>query len=187
MSDKAWYIVSTQGIGSRGVFKIQAILDILGYEGLIWTPMVKVGATTVNIKKLKSIDKTLFPSYVFIQTVINDSKLEQALVEAKIGRFLKLPGETMPTMISEEDIEHIKDLEEANSEPVPEDIIAIDIGNFVEICVGPLIGFKGIVVKISGHSVTVETLIFGRSTPVSVNIAHLSKLTETNSNEEKAN
>jgi len=184
MSDKAWFVISTQGIGSRGVFQIQSVLDILEYEGLLWTPTVKVPMTT-TFGKLKSTDKTLFPSYVFINTAINDSKLEQALIEAKIGRFLKLPGETMPTKISEEDIEHIKSLEDNNATPVPEEIIAIDVGNLVEICVGPLIGFKGIVVKISGHSASIDTLIFGRSTPVSVNIAHLSKLTETNPNEEK--
>jgi len=185
MSEKAWYVISTQGIGARGVLKVQALLDVLQYEGLVWTPMVKIPATTTS-KKAKSTDTTLFPSYVFIEATINDSKLEQALMEAKIGKFLKLPGETLPTAISKEDIEHIKQLEVANAEPVPEEIIDINLGNLVEICVGPLIGFKGIVVKISGHSASIDTLIFGRSTPVSVNIAHLSKLTENNPSEEKA-
>lgn len=183
MSDKAWYVISTQGIGSRGAIQIQSLLDRLEYEGLIWTPTVKVPVTRYG--KLQNNDKTLFPSYVFLNAVIDDSKLEQALIEAKIGRFLKLPGEVLPTRISEEDIERIKKLEESDAEPVPEEIIAIDIGNLVEICVGPFIGFKGIVMKISGHSASIDTLIFGRSTPVSVNIAHLSKLTETNPDAKK--
>jgi len=183
MGEKAWYIISTQGIGSRGVFQIQAVLDILGYEGLLWTPTVKIPLTISG--KVKNQDKILFPSYVFINTIIDDSRLEQALIEAKIGRFLKLPGEVLPTKIAEEEIEHIKRLEESNAEPVPEEIIAIDVGNFVEICAGPFVSFKGIVMKISGHSATVETLIFGRSTPVSINVTHLSKLTEKNPNEEK--
>jgi transcription antitermination factor NusG len=183
MSEKAWYIISTQGIGSRGVFQIQAVLDILDYEGLIWTPTVKVPVT--NFGKTINTDKILFPSYVFINTVIDDSRLEQALIEAKIGRFLKLPGEILPTKICEEEIEHIKKLEESNVEPVPEEIISIEVGNLVEICVGPFIGFKGIVMKIAGHSASIDTLVFGRSTPVSINIAHLSKLTESNPDEEK--
>ncbi|MGH7974908.1 MAG: transcription termination/antitermination protein NusG [bacterium] len=186
MSEKAWYIISTQGIGSRAVLKIQAILDVLGYEGMLWTPMIKIPPTTTT-KKVKINGTILFPSYVFIQAVIDDSKLEQALMEAKFGKFLKLPGSTLPSQIEEICIEHIKKLEESNVEPVPEEIISIELGNLVEICVGPLIGFKGIVVKISGHSASIDTLIFGRSTPVSVNIAHLSKLTENNPNEEKAN
>jgi transcription antitermination factor NusG len=183
MTEKAWYVISTQGIGSRAVFQIQAVLDILNYEGTIWTPMVKIPLTTTG--RTKSSDKILFPSYVFLHTVIDDSRLEQALIEAKIGRFLKLPGETLPTKIADTEIEHIKQLEENNVDPVPEDIIAIELGNLVEICVGPFIGFKGIVVKISGHSASIDTLVFGRSTPVSVNLAHLAKLTETNPNEEK--
>jgi transcription antitermination factor NusG len=183
MSEKAWYIVSTQGIGARGALQIQSLLDRLEYDGLLWSPTLKV--PILKYGKTQNNDKTLFPSYVFINTVIDDSKLEQALIEAKIGRFLKLPGETLPTKISEEDIDHIKKLEESDVEPMPEEIISIDIGNLVEICVGPFIGFKGIVTKISGHSASIDTLVFGRSTPVSVNIAHLSKLMETNPNEKE--
>lgn len=183
MSEKAWYVISTQGIGSRGAIQIQSLLDLLEYEGLIWTPTVKIPITCRG--RIQNNNKALFPSYVFINAVIDDSRLEQALIEAKIGRFLKLPGESLPTKISAEDIEHIKKLEESNAEPVPEDIIAIDVGNLVEICVGPFIGFKGIVMKVSGHSASIDTLVFGRSTPVSVNIAHLSKLTEKNPNEKE--
>lgn len=183
MSEKAWYIISTQGIGSRGILQIQSLLDRLEYEGLTWTPMVKT--PILQRGKEQNLDRSLFPSYVFINTVIEDSKLEQALIEAKIGRFLKLPGETLPTKISTEDIDHIKQLEESNAEPVPEEIIAIDIGNLVEVCVGPMMGIKGIVSRISGHTVSVETLMFGRSAPVSFNIAHLSKLTENNPNEKE--
>ena len=183
MSEKAWYVISTQGIGSKGALQIQALLDNIEYEGLIWTPALKI--PIMRYGKSQNNDKTLFPGYVFIQAVIDDSKLEQALVEAKIGRFLKLPGDILPTKISEEDIERIKKLEELDVETVPEEIMAIDIGNLVEICVGPFIGFKGIVMKVSGHSASIDTLIFGRLTPVSVNIAHLSKLTERNPDEKE--
>lgn len=177
MSAKAWYIISTQGMGPRAIIKIQAILDFLDYEGELWTPMVKVAGTTTG--RVKDSEKLLFPGYVFIYTIIDDSKLEQALVEAKVGKFLKLAGATLPAPIRDEEIEHIKQLEMANAEPVPEEIVDISVGNLVEICVGPLIGFKGIVMKISGHSASIDTLIFGRSTPVTVNIAHLTKLSDS--------
>jgi transcription antitermination factor NusG len=91
----------------------------------------------------------------------------------------------MPTPITPEDIDHIRDLEEPNVEPMPEEISDINVGNLVEICVGPFMGFKGVVMKVLGHSATIDTLVFGRSTPVSVNITHLYKLMETY-NEEKA-
>lgn len=177
MKDKAWYVISTQGIGSRGVLQVQSLLDRLEYEGLIWTPTQKTQITRYG--KLQNNDKPLFPSYVFIQAVIEDSKLEQALIEAKIGRFLKLPGEVMPSFISLEEIDHIKSLEESGAEPVPEEIVAVEVGNLVEVCVGPFMGIKGIVTKVSGHTVLVDTLVFGRSAPVSFNAAHLSKLMET--------
>ena len=185
MESNNWYIISTQGInGSRSVLQIQSLLDRLDYQAMVWTPAVKL--TITKYGKQQNTDKPLFPSYVFINTVIDDSKLEQALMEAKIGRFLKLPGEILPTKISELDIENIKQLEETSTEPVPEEIIAINVGNLVEVCVGPFRGIKGIVSKIIGHTVYVETLVFGRSAPVNFNITHLSKLTENNPNEEKA-
>lgn len=177
MSDKAWYIISTQGMGPRAIIKIQSILDVLEYEGELWTPMVRVAATTTG--RIKDSEKLLFPGYVFIFTVVDDSKLEQALMEGKVGKFLKKAGATFPAVIKEEEIEHIKQLEMANAAPVPEEIFDIAVGNLVEICVGPLIGFKGIVMKISGHSASIDTLIFGRSTPVTVNISHLTKISDS--------
>ena len=182
-TEKSWHVISTAGLGNSGALKVQALLDLMQYEGLIWTPTIK--AEIFRYGKKQQNDKTLFPGYVFIQTIINDSKLEQALVEAKIGRFLKLPGDVLPTKISEEDIERIKKLEDLDVETVPEEIMVIDVGNLVEICVGPFIGFKGIVMKVSGHSASIDTLVFGRLTPVSVNISHLSKLTEKTTNEKE--
>lgn len=186
-----WYIISTQGLGSRAVVKIQDLLTSIGYSGKVWVPAIKALPTTTSIKKAKANGTTIFPGYVFLETTIDEetgNKLEQALIEAKLGKFLKLPHDEehdLPTVISKEEIEYIETLQESNVEPVPEEIVDIELGNLVEICVGPLIGFKGIVVKISGHSASIDTLIFGRSTPVSVNIAHLTKLSD--SNEEKAN
>jgi transcription antitermination factor NusG len=180
MGNKEWYIISTQGMGPRAILKIQSILDTLDYEGELWTPMVRVAGTTTG--RIKDSEKLLFQGYVFLHTIINDSKLEQALMEAKIGKFLKLPHDDdhdLPTPIKQEEIDHIKELEMANAAPTPEEIIDIIVGNLVEICVGPLIGFKGIVMKISGHSASIDTLIFGRSTPVTVNLSHLTKLADS--------
>jgi transcription antitermination factor NusG len=92
----------------------------------------------------------------------------------------------MPTPISQEDIEHIKSLEEADVEPVEEEIIDVEVGNLVEVCVGPFMGIKGIIESIRGRTAVIETIVFGRSAPVSVNIAHLSKLTENIKDENPA-
>jgi transcription antitermination factor NusG len=180
-----WYCISTQGVnGSRGALLIQSLLNRLEYPGLLWTPsvkerVVKHGKDTFN-------NKSIFSGYVLVQTKISDSKLEQALMEAKLGHFLKLPGEVMPTPISQEDIEHIKSLEEANVKPIEEEIIDVAVGNLVEVCVGPFMGIKGVINEIRGHTVVIETIVFGRSAPVSVNINHLSKLTENIKDEKVA-
>jgi transcription antitermination factor NusG len=177
MADKEWYCISMQGIGSRGILQIQSLLDRMEYNGLLWSPTIKVSITRYG--KVQNNDKSLFPSYAFLNSdKIVDSKLEQALMEAKIGRFLKLPGEVLPSKISDADIEHIKSLEESDVEPMPEEITVVEVGNLVEICVGPFMGFRGIVTGVHGHEVSIETLVFGRGTLVRINSAHLSKLTE---------
>lgn len=190
ISQPQHYIISTQGLGSRAAIKIQDLLDGLGYPGQVHVPAIKAVPTTESIKKAKTNGTVIFPGYVFVETTINSetgNKLEQALIEAKLGKFLKLPHDEahdLPTPVTKAQWEHIESLEVSDTEPVPQEIIDIELGNLVEICVGPLIGFKGIVVKLSGHSASIDTLIFGRSTPVSVNISHLTKLSD--SNEEKA-
>lgn len=183
MSEKEWYIIYTSGLGSRGVLQIQSLLDRMGYfDSLLWVPTIK--STITKYGKQQNSDKPLFPSYVFINTTIDDSKLEQALLEAKIGRFLHTAGnEQHPAVISDDDIEHVRSLEESPIESIPEEIMVVEVGNLVEICVGPLIGIKGIVTKVVNHEVYVETLMFGRSAPVKINIAHLYKLTENGSEE----
>jgi transcription antitermination factor NusG len=175
---QSYYIISTQGLGTRGSNKVQDVLNAIEHPGTLKVPVVKSTLTTED-KKIKQVDKILFPGYVFLKTTINDSKLEQALIESKVGHFLKRPGDTMPAKILLSEIAHINQLEESNVEPVPEELIDIVVGNLVEICVGPLIGFKGIVMKISGRSASIDTLIFGRSTPVAVNITHLTKLSDS--------
>jgi len=179
--EKCWFVIYTSGLGSRGVLQVQSLLDRLEYDGMVWVPVQKSIITKYG--KSQNTDKPLFPSYVFLHTHIEDSKLEQALIENKIGRFLKYAGdEQHPAVISESDIEHLKSLEEVDVEPVPEEIITVELGNVVEVCVGPFMGIKGIVTGVHGHEVSIETLVFGRSAPIRINSSHLSKVTE-NSNE----
>jgi transcription antitermination factor NusG len=179
MTDKSWYVIYTSGAGSRGVMQIQSLLDRMEYEGTLFVPTIK--STITRYGKPQENNKPLFPSYVFIHTYIEDSRLEQALIEAKIGRFLHAPGDdTHPTKISDVTMEHIKGLEEIGVEDVPEELVAVEVGNLVEVCVGPFMGIKGIVTKVSGHDVYVETLVFGRSAPVRFNASHLSKIGNNN-------
>src|ERR1035438_6557321 len=157
MSDinRSWYCVSTQGVGNRGALLIQSLLDRLEYPNtMIWTPSLK--SKVVKHGKEVFDNKSLFSGYVFINTAhITDSKLEQALMEAKLGHFLKLPHDEthdLPTPISQEDINHIRALEEADVEPIEEEIIDVQVGNLVEVCVGPFMGIKGIIESIKNRT-----------------------------------
>lgn len=176
-TSKEWYIIHTAGIGSHGVLFVQSLLDRLGFDAMVWVPTQKT--SVIRYGKPCPNNKPLFPGYVFIKTCIHDSQLEQSLMEAKIGKFLKAPGDTLPTKISEVDIAKIRTQEETGAESAPQEITSVEVGNLIEVCVGPLVGVRGIVLKVSGHDVYIETLMFGRSAPVQVNISHLSKLLDT--------
>jgi transcription antitermination factor NusG len=182
---KEWYVIYMSNGNNRGVIQIQSMIDRLGFDAMLWSPTKKEIVTKYN----KSVQnkQPLFPSYVFLNTEkLDNSKLEQSLVENKLGRFLKLPHDEhhdLPTPISQEDIDYIKSLEEADVEPVPEELVFVEVGDMVEVCVGPFMGVKGIVTQVIGHEVCIETLVFGRSAPVRINSAHLSRLVENNNEE----
>lgn len=181
MNEKQWYIIYTSGIGNRAARQIQSLIDRLGLDCILWVPTQKTKITRYG--KEQDNNKPLFPSYVFLYASINDSQLEQALIENKLGKFLKVPGadvgDNLPSPISESDIQRVKSNEENGAEAAPEEIIAIEVGNLIEVSVGPFQGIRGIVTQVNGHDVHIETLMFGRSAPVRVNSSHLFKLTET--------
>lgn len=186
MNEKQWYVIYTSGIGNRAARQIQSLIDRLQLDCILWVPTQKTKITRYG--KEQDNNKPLFPSYVFLYARINDSQLEQALMENKLGKFLKVPGadigSNLPSPISELDIQKVKENEESGADPAPQEIVNIEVGNLVEVCVGPFMGIKGIVTQINGRDVHIETLVFGRSAPVRINSAHLSKLLE-NGNEEK--
>ena len=139
------YVIYTSGLGSRAALQVQSLLDRMNYQNvMLWIPTQRSLITKYG-KQINN-DKPLFPSYIFLFGNLIDSQLEQALMEAKIGRFLHAPGmDQQPAVISEEDIQHLRSLEEIDVEPVPEEITAIEVGNLVEVCVGPFMGIKGII------------------------------------------
>ena len=176
-TEKKWYCIYTSGLGSKACLQVQSLLDRMEFDAMLWVPTQR--STITKHHKQVQNDKPLFPSYIFLNANLLDSKLEQSLMEAKIGRFLHAPGDDMlPTKISQEDIEHLRSLEEVDTEPIEEEIIDVQVGNLVEVCVGPFMGIKGIIESLKGRTAIIETIVFGRSAPVSVNINHLSRLTE---------
>jgi transcription antitermination factor NusG len=163
-NEKAWYIAY---VGDpKKINTIQIIFETLKIDFSLWCPSqtvykTKRGEVTTGLRML-------FPGYVFIH-VNYDGFLDEQLYEGKIGYFLKAPGAYLPTMLTEDEIKTIRELENIRPEPSTLSIPCnVHVGDFVEITNGPFLGAKGAVIDVRRDKVRVELVVFGRLVAVDV-------------------
>jgi len=170
MTNKEWYIIY---IGNPK--KVEAVRtafhDINMQDFTLWTPTQEVIQKDAN-GNIKSITRPMFPGYLFVNFLYTGNSIEDALYDLKAGFLLKGPGGTVPTNVTDEQIEMIKQLEKVRvEEGITNTTVAI--GSFVELTNGPFIGVRGIVVGTRKGKVIVELVIFGRMVSVEVDEKHL--------------
>lgn len=147
----------------------------------VWTPFQRIKRKRYNTEIEDTIP--LFPNYVFVQANFSEGmeqEMEQALLELKAGSFLKYPGDTLPAIITEEEIARIEAIQskEVKETQKEETYAPVEIGTYVEVATGSLMGLvKGIVVESKKYTIEVETYFFGRSTSVEVPISALVRST----------
>ena len=166
-SIKRWYMLKTNGINN--IRSINAVLAKAPEQPSFWMPgyMVprKLRSTTVLRKEF------LFFDYTFVE--INDPiAFEQFLSGKKIPvYFLYRPGTKIPAALSAEEIKKIKQLE--NFKQLESDNFkkpTLQIGSFIEVCNGPFIGCKGVIIEVCASHAVLEMNVFGR--PTKVNVSH---------------
>ena len=165
---------------------IEEAFNLRNMRANIWVPFQNIKRKRYN----KEIEDTipLFPNYVFVETEFPkgmEQEMEQQLLELKAGYFLKYPGDVLPAIISEEEIQRIKDIQDKEVEEMQaeaeENYTPIELGSYVEVATGSLMGVvKGIVVASKKYTIEIETFFFGRSTSVEVPISALVHSTPKN-------
>lgn len=166
--EKNWYALQTYvGFEKRVNAVLQQKIHELGYQesfGEIIIPTEQI-IDLVRGKK-KTIERRLFPGYVFVEMVFNEATWH---VVHSIPRVVGFIGESeaIPTPLALEQVELIKQqMESTRVAPRPRMILTI--GDKVKVVDGPFRDFAGIVeaVKPERSRVRVAVTVFGRATPV---------------------
>ncbi len=149
---------------------------------------VVVPAEEVVIQRGGRSTKTtrpFFPGYVIFQMVARDHSLEKAddkdfinatnLVLTTPGVRGFVGGRRDPAPLDNSEVARILHTEESSEERVEE--IPYSIGDHVSITEGPFANFDGTVQEVipERHKVKVSVTVFGRATPVEVDVTQLNK------------
>ena len=130
-----WYVVYTYPKKEQKIYT-----DLIRQKVTTYLPLHKVVRRWSD--RLKELTVPLFPNYIFVQ--ICDNQRVNVLRVAGVSRFIAFDGR--PTIISDEEIEMIRRLENAPVEVEPRLIN----GDRVQIMQGPFAGLEGVLFKKQG-------------------------------------
>lgn len=180
LGEKHWYIVNTYSQHEKKVAdNLNKRIETLGLQDYIFqvlvaeeeVPVLKDGLPTGKTKM-----KNLYPGYIFVEMIMTD----------KIWYYVRnTPGVTgisgsagggqKPTPVSREEIEPV--LKRMNKiDPSMYD--RYNVGDRVKVIRGPLDGTEGTILSIDKDTgnCRVETIFFGRATPVDVDFSEIEKI-----------
>ena len=180
LGEKQWYIVTTYSMHeSKTADNLRKRIQSMNMQDFILrvivaeqdVPVMKDGVPTGKTKK-----KNLYPGYVFVEMIMTD---ESWYVVRNTPGVTGIAGSSgggqKPTPVTREEIE-----------PVLKRMGMIDssmydrynVGDLVKVIHGPLEGTEGKIISIdkTTGNCRVETLFFGRSTPVDVDFSEIEKI-----------
>jgi transcription termination/antitermination protein NusG len=170
--EKHWYALQTYvGFEKRVNAVLQRKICELGYQesfGEIIIPTEQI-MDLVRGKK-QTIERRLFPGYVFVEMVFSDTTWHLIRSIPRIVGFIG-ESETVPTPLAAEQVAQIKQQMEA-TRVAPRPRMVLTIGDKVKVIDGPFRDFAGTVeaVKPEQSRVRVAVTVFGRATPVEIDL-----------------
>lgn len=165
-----WYVLHTytgqEDRVKESIEKGVLDTDLAQYVGEILVPKQK----TYHIREGKKVEreKKIFNSYIIIEADLN-AKLSTFIMSiAGVTHFLGVGKKAVP--LSKEEVDRLKGVSQRDkSESKTYDFLP---GDKIKIIAGPFTDFEGVVDKISQEAakLTVKVTVFGRVTPVEVNM-----------------
>jgi len=180
LGEKQWYIVTTYSMHeSKTADNLRKRIQSMNMQDFILrvivaeqdVPVMKDGVPTGKTKK-----KNLYPGYVFVEMIMTD---ESWYIVRNTPGVTGIAGSSgggqKPTPVTREEIE-----------PVLKRMGMIDssmyerynVGDLVKVIHGPLEGTEGKIISIDKQTgaCRVDTVFFGRSTPVDVDFSEIEKI-----------
>ena len=166
-----WYIIRTQGNKERKVCeRIQKEPELQKAVSQVLVPM----ETVVNLKNGKKVvrDKIMFPGYIFVEAnSIGELKYFLSGCDGATGFLTERDGSINP--MKEKEIKRMIGQQEEQKDMDISDMFIV--GEDVSITDGPFDTMIGTIEAINGDRITVSVAIFGRKTPMDLNIMQIDK------------
>jgi transcriptional antiterminator NusG len=169
LDEPRWYVLHTftgyEAMAVDNLNKCIAKNNLQDYILEVKIPMETVIEEGKNGKK-KAVERKLFPCYILIKMRYTDSLWHTIVNSRGVTGFVGPQGRPLP--LTEEEVKKMK------LEPIVIDI-KVEVGNKVKMTSGALDGFVGTVLSVDaeGSKCKVEVEMFGRPTPVDVDLSQI--------------
>ena len=173
--EKGWYVIHTYSGYEESVAKsLRQRIESLGMEDKIFNVIVpKEKKIKIKNGKRKVVEEKIYPGYVLVEMIVTDDSWYIVRNTPNVTGFVG--AGTTPIPVSKEEIENLKKRMEIKE---PEYKIEVRFGDLVKITDGPFKDFDGKVSEIDEERGKVKVLIniFGRDTPVELDLLQIKKL-----------
>ncbi len=173
---KHWYAVHTySGHEKKVKTNIERRAETMGLKSKVFDILVPTEKESrVRAGKKTSIDRKVFPGYVFVEMVLDDNTWY--LVKSTTG-VIGFVGDNKPTPVKNSEI---KDIMSALAESETKPVIGPkwEVGQAVRVNSGPFADFTGSIQEINAPRGKIKVLIsiFGRDTPVELEFNQVEKI-----------
>ena len=160
-----FYMLKTNGIAN--IRSINIALAKCPEVPVFWMPGFMVPKKLRNSTVLRK--QFLFFDYAFV-ALKDPIGFGDFLKERKIpAYFLYIPGTKIPVALTQAEIKRVHDLEKFKQLEVDQfKQPGLKIGSLIEVCNGPFIGCKGLILSLHPKHAVLEMNVFGRPTRVNV-------------------
>ena len=175
--DLRWYVVHAYSGMEKAVERnIIERINRAGMQdkfGRIMVPMEEV--VEVKNGQKRTTERKFFPGYVLVEMVMGDDTWHLVKHTNKVTGFVG-GAKNRPAPISEEEVMKIVNQMQEGSDK-PRHKVEFEVGEYVRVKDGPFTDFNGSVedVNYEKSKVRVSVTIFGRSTPVELEISQIEK------------
>jgi transcriptional antiterminator NusG len=174
-NEKQWYVVHTYSGHEEKVRQaLEQRMKSLDVEGRITQVIVpKVSEVAVKNGQRRQVKRKILPGYILVQMDLDENTWSVVRNTSGVTGFVGSGNK--PTPLSEEEVERImKQMSEEGSKVR----VGFKVGQSVRVIDGPFIDFMGTVRDIDEGKgkVTVMLSLFGRETPVELDLLQVEKL-----------
>jgi transcriptional antiterminator NusG len=174
-NEKQWYVVHTYSGHEEKVRQaLEQRMKSLDVEGRITQVIVpKVSEVEVKNGQRRQVKRKILPGYILVQMNLDEKTWSVVRNTSGVTGFVG--SGSKPTPLNEEEVERIM---RQMSEEGAKVRVGFKVGQSVRVIDGPFIDFMGTVREIDEDKgkVTVLLSLFGRETPVELDLLQVEKL-----------